>query len=817
MTDLRRAMRGLYRHRGFSVAVVATIAVVIAINATVFAAVNAILLKPLPYAHSERLIRLAENVPPDESPSGHAERVVGMPPDMFAEWRRQTRTLSDMAMHLPVAVTFRQQTAFTRLTGWRVSAPFLSMFETPPMLGRVLRDADDQPGATPVLVLAYDTWVTRFARDSRILGTQVLLDGIAFTVVGVMPKGFSPLDRVTAFWVPFGSMPSGGNLLRAAVLARLRNGVSLAAAQADADRLCSILLDVPATNDAQLHRIEIVRWKDELVAPVERTLPLLMAAVTLVLLIAMVNLGNLSTVHAIRRRHDMAVRAALGAGRLRLMRDVFTAQFLLTLIGGVAGVLLAWGGTAVVHRLGAGLDRLDLIGGDRMLPRVDEIVIDGSVLLYAAALVVLTAIACSVGAIWRVSRLSSGRALATPDASAPALGRAAPILIWGQVALTVVLTVSALLLIRSFRNLSHVDPGYDATGVLTFQVVPRDSESAVEFGTWGKRQVAVADALVARLQQLPGVVAAGFTSNLPLNEGSYQLSIATTGSGPGTSIEQGRGIAVSGDYFRAMRMPIVAGRGFLDADAQRTTASFVINQTLARRYFSGADPVGQQVKVWGIAGEIVGIVGDIHATTLDVAAQPQLYLTPYRGQPFLPLLSEGLYFTVRATNAMALVPMIRAAAREIAPDAPVQRISMLDDILANSLRSDQASAWIVGIMASGALSLVAIGLYGLVAYLVAQRTREIAIRLALGARHDQVRTLVMGGSLVAVVAGVLAGVLASGAAAPALRGLLFGVGESDPASFALASVVVVAIALAACTLSARRAAAIEPMTLLRSN
>lgn len=817
MTDARAAVRILYRHPGFSVAVVGTIALVIAINATVFAAVNAILLKPLPYAHSDRLVRLAENVPADEAPSGHAERVVGMSPDVFTEWRRQTRTLADMAMHLPVAVTFRQQTTFTRLAGWRVSAPFLSMFETPPLLGRVFRDADDQPGAAPVVVLAYDTWVTRFARDSRILGTQVLFDATAFTVVGVMPKGFSPLDRTTAFWVPFAALPSDGGLLRGAVLARLRDGVSLTAAQADADRLCSSLLDVPATNDARLHRIEIVRWKDELIAPVERALPLLMAAVTLVLLIAMVNLGNLSTVQTIRRRHDLAVRAALGAGRGRLMRELFTGQFLLTLSGGVAGVLLAWGGTAIVHRLGSGLDRLDLVRGDRMLPRVDEIAIDGSVLLYAAALVLVTAIASSAGAIWRLSRLSPGRALATQDVSAAALGRATPLLLWAQVTLTVVLMVSALLLIRSFRNLSHVDPGYDATGVLTFQVVPRDSEAAVEFGTWGKRQVAVADALVARLREVPGVTAAGFTSNLPFNEGSYQLSIATGAPGPATAIEQGRGVVVSADYFHAMRMPIVAGRGFVDADAQRGTASFVINQTLARRYFDGVDPIGRQVKVWGIPGEIIGIVGDAHATTLDVAAQPQLYLTPYRGQPFLPLLSDGLYFTVRATNALALVPVIRAAAGEIAPDAPVQRVALLDDILANSLRADQASAWIVGVMASGALALVVIGLYGLVAYLLAQRTREIAIRLALGARHDQVQALVMRGSLVAVVAGVLTGVLMSGATAPVLRGLLFGVRESDPSSFALASALVAGIALVACTLSARRAAAIEPMTLLRSN
>ncbi|HEX5164386.1 MAG TPA: FtsX-like permease family protein, partial [Thermomicrobiales bacterium] len=495
----------------------------------------------------------------------------------------------------------------------------------------------------------------------------------------------------------------------------------------------------------------------------------------------------------------------------------FTAQFLLTLTGGVAGVLIAWGGTLLVRQVGGGLERLDLIRGNRMLPRVDEIGIDGSVLLYTAALVAVTAIACSAGAIWRLLRLSPGRILASADAPASTLGRATPLLLSAQVALTVVLMVSALLLTRSFTNLSHIDPGYDATGVLTFQVVPRDAESAVEFATWGKRQVEVADRLVARLQQLPGVTAAGFTSNLPFNEGSYQLSIATARPGPATSIDQGRGVVVSPGYFQAMHMPIVAGRGFVADDAQRSTASFVINQTLVRRYFGGADPLGRRVYVWGIAGDIIGIVGDAHATTLDVAAQPQLYLTPYRGQPYLPLLSDGLYFTLRATNAMALVPMIRDAAREIAPDAPVQRMSMLADIVANSLRADQASAWIVSIIASGALALVAIGLYGLVAYLVAQRTREIAIRLALGARHDQVQALVMRGSLTAVVTGVLAGLVMSAVAAPALRGLLFGVGASDPSSFAAASVLVVGIALTACALSARRAAAIEPMTLLRSN
>jgi predicted permease len=724
-----------------------------------------------------------------------------------------------MAMHLPVAVTVRQGNSFARWAGLRVSGPFLSMFEIAPVIGRVFRDADDQGEAAPVLVLAYDTWTTRFARNPQVVGTQVAIDGSPFTVIGVMPEGFSPLDRSAAFWVPWSSLPANGNLVRVGVLARVRDDVSLTAAQADADRLCAALLDVPATRDGDpgSHRIEIVRWRDELVAPVRRTLPLLMAAATFVLLIAIVNLGNLFTVRAIRQRHDLAIRVALGAGRARLVRQVLTEHFQLALLGGVAGVVLAWAGTLLVHRLGAGLGRLDLVGGERMLPRVDEIAIDGSVLLYAVALVLVTTIACSVGAMWRLSRLSPGPALAVPDASAPVLGRGAPVLIWAQVTLTVVLMVGALLLIRSFTNLLRVDPGYKASDVLTFQVVPRDTESAVEFATWGRRQVEVADALVARVSQLPGVSAVGFTSNLPMNEGSYMLSIATSKSGPATPIEQGRGVVVSADYFRAMGMPIVAGRAFRAADAALPTGSFIVNQALARRYFGNADPVGKPVYVWGIAGQIVGVVGDIHATTLSAAPQPQLYMIPFRGQPFLPLLSDGLYFTVRAGHATAMVPMIREAARAVAPDAPIQRVAMLDDILANSLRPDQASAWIVGIMASGSLALVAIGLYGLVAYLIAQRTREIAIRLALGARQREVRALVTRDSLLAVLAGVVAGVAVCSVTASALRGLLFGVGESDPGSVVLASGLVVGIALAACGLSARKASAIEPMTLLRTN
>ena len=812
-----QALRLLSRRRGFSVAVVATIALVIGINVLVFAAVNAILLKPLPYPHSDQLVRVVENLPADESPTGHPERVVGLSPEVFEEWRQQTRTLSGMAMHLPVAVTLRDRAAFTRLTGWRVSASFLAMFDTPPLLGRMFHDGDDQPGATRVLVLAYDAWVARFGRDPRVVGAPVNLDGHPFTVIGVMPPGFSPLDQITDFWVPLASMPASGGVLRAGVLARLRDNVTLAAAQADADRLCPIVLDVPARpeGDGRGHRIEIVRWKDELVAPVRRPLPLLMAAVTLVLLIAVVNLGNLFTVHAIRQGHDMAVRAALGAPRARLIREILIGHFLLAAIGGVAGTGLAWGGAAIVQRFGAGLGRVDLIGGDRMLPRVHEVAIDGSVLLYALVLVVVMTVACSAGALWRLSRLSSGRALAAPDTSTPAVGRAAPLLISAQVTLTVVLMVSGLLLARSFRNLSHVDPGYDARGVLTFQVVPRDPDET-EFRMWGTRQVEVADALVARLRHLPGVSAAGFTSNLPMNEGSYMLSIAGASGAP-TPIERGRGVAVSTDYFRAMRMPILAGRDFRDSDAQESTATFIVNQTLARRYFGNADPLGQHVSVWGIAGQIVGIVRDIHATTLDAAPQPQLYMTPFRGQPFLPLLSDGLYVTVRAGNATALVPTIRAAAREVAPEAPVQRIALLDDIVANSLRTDQASAWIVGVMAAGSLTLVAVGLYGLVAYLIAHRTREIAVRLAFGARQRDVRMLVMRGSLMAVCAGLFTGVVVAAAAAPALRGLLFGVGESDAASFVLASTLVVAIALVACVLSARKAVGIEPMTLLRSH
>jgi putative ABC transport system permease protein len=399
---------------------------------------------------------------------------------------------------------------------------------------------------------------------------------------------------------------------------------------------------------------------------------------------------------------------------------------------------------------------------------------------------------------------------------APAFRRGAPALIAFEVTLTVMLTIGALLLVRSFSNLARVDPGYVAAGVLTFELSPADDPFTGDVAAATARHVAAADALIARVRTLPGVSAAAFTSGLPMVEGSYMVSIGSAPGAPATPIDQGRGLVVSPDYFTVMRMRIVAGRGFTSEDEGRSSATFVVNQTLGRRYFGAANPIGRRIYLWGIPGDVVGVVEDTHATTLDVAAQPQIFMGPFRGQPFLPLLSDGLYFTLRASNPAALVPLLRTAAREVVPDAAVQRVAMMDQIVANSISMNRAYAVIVGTLAAGALLLVSIGLYGVIAYLVNLRAREIAIRVAIGAPRRTVLQLVVQDGLAGVAIGALGGIAAAWVTVPALRGMLFGVGEFDPGTFVLTPLLVLGIAICASGASARRALTIQPMSVLRA-
>ena len=810
--DMRHAARTVTHYPGFAAATVITLSVVIGANATVFSAVNAILLRPLPYPDADRLVRLVENVPAAESPSGRAERLSTMSPRVFEDWRSQTRTLSHMAIHQPVAVTLRGGGDAVRLAGWRVSPAMLPMFEVRPLVGRLFVE-DDERGA-PVVLLSEAVWAARFDRDPAVVGRRISLDRAVHTVIGVLPGSFAPFDGAADVWLPFRPDDSGG-IFRIAVLARIREGVPLADAQADADRATVAALGVPARAEtgASFPRVEIVRWQDELTAPVRRSLPMLMTAVTLVLLIGCVNVGNLFTAHAVRRRHEMAIRAALGAGRWRLIRQVFGESLTLATLGGIGGCAVAAAGIWGMTRMGAGLGRTDLVASVA-LPRVDEVGVDAAVLAYIAGVAGLVAFTCSLGAMWRLRR--PGAALASSPAEVLPGVPAAPLLIAAQAALTVVLLVGSLLLLRSFSRLTAVDPGYDAGAVLTFQLAPPDAATAMEFVAPQARQLEAARNVVARLRTLPGVDDAAFTSGWPMVAGRYMVSLQTDASPAATPIEDGRALLVSRDYFRVMRTRIVRGRGFTPGDEQRTEATFVVNETMARRFFGQADPIGRRLRMWGIAGSVVGVVRDTHATTLDVAPEPQIFMTPFASRHFLPIFNDGLYVTVRTSRADAVAAATPALAREMAPGAAVQRMAMMDEIVAGSMKTQRDYATIVGILAAAALTLVAVGMYAVIACVIGQRRRDIAIRMAVGASRRDVLRLVAGQGLVAVLAGVGVGVGAAWVIAPALRGLLFGVRPLDAVTFASAPALLVLAAVAASALAARNALRVEPMTILRS-
>ena len=794
--DIAHGLRSLRRTPAFTAIAIITLALGIGANTAIFSVISAVLLRPLPYRNAERLVQLftpLPNIPGGASfpRSARAFRQVN-----FDALRNGTRTLEFVAGYFPTSATLTGRGDAVRLSGVQATASLFPLLGVRPLLGRGFEVREESAGADDVVVISYDTWRRYFNNDPAVIGRVAAFDGRGRIVIGVMPEGFSFPDAFAEYWIPH--VPPGPNVrsqFSLATIARLRHGVSREAAEDEVNRLGH------QGPDALSGRFDVLGVQDDLVEPIRPALLMLAGAVGLVLLIACVNVASLLLARTAARDHEIAVRRAVGASPGRLFRQLLTESTLLSVIGAVAGTGLAIGAITLLRTLATGLPRRDL-GAGVSLPRLDEIGIDVPVLLFTIAAALVTGIVCGFLPAIRHARAREIDRLRERIASPRARGA----LVVAEIAMAMVLLVGGGLLIRSFIKLATEDLGYDADRVLTFQAMPAQAS--------GPAARAFAEQLVKRIEQLPGVSAAGYANNLPLVQQSFGRDISSQPYDRRPPRPPFPGLhAISPGMIRALGLRIVEGRTFSSGEAGRHEA--LVTRSFAHSGFFDGPAIGSRIysgktSVW----EVVGILDDFRQFSLDRRGGSELYILDFIPAP--PGLG-GTYFAVRAdTDPVALVSSLRSIVRDLDPAATLDHVATMDQIVSNAMSRPRLYAVLLGIFAAVAMVLAAIGIYGVLSYVVALRSREIGIRMALGAQRNHVLAVVLRQTTMLTLSGVALGVAGAVALSRYLEGLLYGLTPLDPTTFLAVVMVFGVVATVASYVPARRATRVDPLTALRS-
>lgn len=801
--DVRFGLRILGRSPGFAAVAVLTLALGTGVNTAMFGALNAVLLRPLPCADAERLVVIEGRY--DGRSSGAGGTSV---PD-YEDWRREARGFAGMATASAWTFNLTGRPEPLRLEGARVSGDFFDVLGARARLGRVVEPADDRPGAAPVAVLGHDAWQRAFGGDPGILGRVVALNGIAHTVVGVLPAGFAVPGLDRDLWAPLANELTGAprDARFLVTFGRLADGVGVAEAQASLDVVAARLAaEHPDTNRGWGGRV--VPARESLVGDVRPALLMLAGAVGIVLLIACANVSNLLLARAAARRREVALRAALGASTGRLAR-----QFL------VENLLLAFGSAAI----GLGLARAllpvlrALAPGD--VPRLDQAGLDPAVLGFTVLVALATGAVLALVPVVEARRRELLPALREADRSASAALRS-PLrrgLVVLETALALTLLVGGGLLVRSLRNVLAVPPGFDAGRVASasvFLAPPRYADLA-------SQRAFVRDTL-AVVEGLPGVQRAATISRLPLEGGTLTLTFQIEGRRVGRAEAPAASYrVVSPEYFRTMGIPLLEGRAPTATDTEASPPVVVVNRTLARRFWPGQSAVGRRIEWipedappapprWHT---VVGVVGDVRSKGLAEDEGPAAYV-PYR-QRVLPFVRDVSVVVRSASDPGALLPPLRRALLAVDPDLPVYRARTLDAIVSGSVETRRFNAALLQTFALMALALAMIGVYGVLNYTVGQRTREIGVRIALGAPPAAVRRLVLADGLALVGRGLGLGLPLALASSRLLEGMLFAVRPWDPLTLAAVGAALLGAAALACDVPARRATRIDPIGTLR--
>jgi predicted permease len=804
LQDIRYGIRMLAKNPGFTAVAVLTLALGIGANTAIFSVVNAELLRPLPYRDPGQLVRVASASAKLRTVSGAVSY-----PD-FADWRSQNHVFQDMAAYTDssFALTGIEQSA--HLEGAAVTSGMFGILGVTAELGRTFIPEDDEPHHH-VVVLSHALWKERFGGDPQIVGRVIALDHGAYTVVGVMPASFQYLFQrePPALWISFGaqrespSMADERDAHYLRVIARMKPGVTVAEAQANLDVItASLATQYPDSN--KYFGAYVASQQEELTRSIRPALLVLMVAVGLVLLIACVNVANLLLARATSRTREIAIRSALGAGRQRVVRQLLTESFLLAMLAGVFGVLLATWGSAALVRF-----------SPENLPKIAEIRMDGWVLAFTVGLSLATGMLFGLAPALQVSHANIVDALKEGALSTTAgQGRHAlrSSLVIVEIALALVLLVSSGLLIRSLVNLQNVQPGFDAHNVMTSNVDLPEAKYT------DAKKVQYFRELMARLDALPGVQSAAGIFPLPMGGDQVRTNFQIEGHPVAKSEELHTGLRdITPDYFATMRIPILQGRDFNAQDQATSTPVVIINEALAREVFPGENPIGKHIEPEVAAGadlpvmrEIVGVVGNVRFRELSGEWEAESYV-PYAQIPF-----GSITIAVRSTqDPHTLAKPISETVRSLDKDLPTYAPKTVEEYLNSAYAQPRFSTYLLGIFAALAMLLTAVGLYGVIAYSVAQRTHEIGIRIALGGQPRDMLRLIVGQGLRLAVFGVGIGLIAALALTHYLSSMLFGVSSADPVSYVAVVGLLLGVVVAACYVPARRAMRVDPMVALR--
>ena len=814
--DIRYGARMLLKNPGISIIVVIALALGIGANSAIFSVVNAVLLRPLPYEESERLVFLNEKSPVLD------EMSISYP--NFSDWRTHTQTFEKIGVYNRASYNLTGVGEAERIVTGQVSADLFAVLRVNALHGRVFTNDEDKPGGTPVVVLSYPLWQRRFGGQLSVLNQPITLNGKSYDVIGIMPETFLYPSRVE-MWVPVGqlsdqaSWKQRGNHPGLYGVARLKPGATFQQADADMNTIAANLeKQYPDTNTG--NRVRLRPLMEIFVGDVRRALWVIFGAVGFVLLIACANIANLLLARATARKKEMAIRTAVGASRWRLARQLLTESVLLSLIGGVLGLALArWGVDLILYM------------SPDAIPRSREIGLDWTVLGFTICVSFLTGLIFGLLPAIQAADVDVHETLKESGRGTSSRHWLRNSLVVAEVATTLVLLIAAGLMIRSFYLLQKVNPGFSPEHLTSFSMsLPQKKYDTIEV------RAAFFDRLLENIRALPGVESVAAASGLPLGNNGWQTSFVIDGrpEPPRDQVPLLEACLVTPDYFKAMNIPLLRGRYFNDQDNrahlagrdlsklnenQRVGAGLnkiIIDEEFARRHWPNEDPIGKRVRIGGSNPdnpklEVIGVVGRVKMESLNQNSDRVQGYFPFAQTP-----QSGMTIIMKgASDPNQLISSVRGAIKQIDPDQPIYSVRTMDEIRAESVQNERLNLTLLSLFAGLALVLAIVGIYGVMSYSVTQRTHEIGIRMAVGARPRDVFTMILGHGMKLALIGVAIGLLGAFALTRLMASMLFGVEPTDATTYGAISALLIAVALLACYLPGRRATKVEPTISLR--
>ena len=800
LQDLRYGLRMLAKKPGFTAVALFTLALGIGANSAVFSVVNAVLLRPLPYENADRLFKVNQV---NAKKPGLGERAA---PLNFLDWRSQSQSFEHLGGYTDSSkFNLSGGAEPERVPGAMVSDTLFQALGVRPAMGRNFLPEEDRKGGPNVVILSHHLWARRFGADPNILGRTLTLDSRPYTIIGVMPRDFDFPTKQTALWVPYGFIYEDGGRgnFFVDVVGRLKAGVSPERAQTEMNDIAARLeRQYPEVNTDS--RVALVSLREQVTGKVRRLLLVLFGAVCLVLLIACVNVANMLLARGAGRSSEIAIRLALGASRIRIVRQLLSESVLLALAGGLLGLPAAYWGA-----------RLLIAISPDDIPRAGEIGVDGRVLGFTFAVMVLTGLLFGLAPALQASRSNWGEALREGGRGASG-GGSFPrnCLVVAEISLALALLLGAGLMARSFQRLLAVHPGFQTERILTFDVtLPWAKYDREQSGLFFQRAL-------ERIAALPGAQSVGATTALPLNNENnarYFTSEGRASDSPGDYTLSNHRL-ISPGYLQTLGVPLIKGRHLSEQDLNDAAPVVLINQAFARAFFAGQEPLGKRLKMGETADSpfpwmtVIGVVGDVKHSSLEAEAKPEIY------RPFLRQrdTERKMTFVVRtAREPETMTSAVRRQIQSLDSNQPIASVSSMEQLLDRSFSRRRFSLLLFGVFAIAALALAAAGIYGVISYTVARNTREIGIRMALGAEPRNVMKLVVGQGLALAATGLVIGLIAASALTRLMGALLFGVSATDPLTLIAAPMLLAFVALLACYVPARRATKVDPIVALR--